>query len=250
LVEKLRGAGMTDKERKEREKQRLKIAYMENGLDARGLPLTNPTTGESDNVEEVERMQDGGKITASEIINRIEDVKESFELSNGVTNWRKESPSMFSAFCMQVGKQVFDNGKKNLLKVKQEQRDYVIPCPYDVDYLKALYEYYTYLCGVCDVPIRVYDFATFCGMKQQVIYDKGRELTSSVRDLFLKIGQDNESSLESVGIGGKRNSLVIMASLNHRHGWNKDTTQEITQEKAVTCQELPKLGLNTEKVGI
>jgi hypothetical protein len=71
-----------------------------------------------------------------------------------------------------------------------------------------------------------------------------------VRDLFLKIGQDNESSLESVGIGGKRNSLVIMASLNHRHGWNKDTIQETTQEKAVTCQELPKLGLNDEKGGI
>lgn len=240
---------MTDKERKEREKQRLKIAYQENGLNERGLPKEERqemTTGEPANVE---RMEDGGKITASEIINRIEDVKESFELSNGVTNWRKESPSMFSAFCMQVGKQVFDNGKKNLLKVKQEQRDYVIPCPYDVEYLKALYEYYTYLCGVCDVPIRVYDFATFCGMKQQVIYDKGRELTSSVRDLFLKIGQDNENSLESVGIGGKRNSLVIMASLNHRHGWNKDTMQETTHEKAVTCQELPKLGINTGQGG-
>lgn len=232
---------MTEKERKERNEKRLQIAYRENGLNSRGLPLTESADVVT-TCDDLPTMEDGGRITAREIINRIEDVKESFEISQGITNWKKESPSMFTAFCIKVGMDVFDNGKKNLLKVNQTAGEYPNRSFYDVDLLDTMYQYYKTLCLSFDVPVRVSDFADFVGMRKEVIYHKCDELTSSVRALFQKINTDNETSLESVGIGGKRNSLVIMASLNHRHGWNKEQIQTESEKPAVTCQELPRLG--------
>jgi hypothetical protein len=94
-----------------------------------------------------------------------------------------------------------------------------------------------------DVPVSVYDFAHLVGMQKSVIYEKSFNLTSSVRFFFQKISADNEQSLENIAIGGKRSTVGVLATLNHRHGWDK--SQNVRQEDTtatIKAVELPRLG--------
>ena len=252
---------MTEKQRQERERKRLEIAYKENGLNNKGLPSEkNPVerytiAEEEEDGEKVERVQ-SEEVTAQEIINQIEDLKETFENENNISNWRKESPSLWSAFCLRCGSEVFGNGKKNLLKEIQtpqetntEKRARTgLYGRYDIEKIETIYNYYKYLCGLLDVPVRVYDFAQLTGMTRQVIYEKSYNLTSSIRDFYQKISADNEQSLENIAIGGKRSTVGVLATLNHRHGWDK--SQNVRQEdttNTIKAVELPRLGQNSQE---
>lgn len=247
---------MTEKQRQERERKRLEIAYRENGLNKKGLPTDKNPIEERYMIEEdgagVEKVH-SEEITAQEIINQIEDLKEVFENENNISNWRKESPSMWSAFCLRCGSEVFGNGSKNLLKERQTPTGESVPIrgeygKYNVELLESIYNYYKYLCGLLDVPVRVYDFAHLVGMQKSVIYEKSFNLTSSVRFFFQKISADNEQSLENIAIGGKRSTVGVLATLNHRHGWDK--SQNIRQENTtatIKAVELPRLGQNPQE---
>lgn len=240
---------MTEKQRQERERKRLEIAYKENGLNKKGLPTEkNPITEYEP--PQMEKAEDK-KISLNEIIEDIKEVKEGFEIERGITNWQKESPSRWCAMCQEIGLTVFGNGRKNLLKVNQTPDNVNNPPSkgaYDIDMLMGVYEFYFYLCSDADMPVKIYDFANFTGMRNQVIYEKGRNLTSSIRGFYQKIFNDNEQSLENIAIGGKRSTVGVLATLNHRHGWDK--SQNVRQEDTtatIKAVELPRLGQNPQE---
>ncbi len=123
---------------------------------------------------------------------------------------------------------------------------------YDEQKLEPVLEHYKYICTLYDKEISISGFCDLTGIERDAIYqwaqagdkyNNGRNKLNNARSSIAKnLILANEQSLSNILITGKRNAVAILGALNHRHNWNMPYNNNSSQNKALTAQELPKLG--------
>ena len=170
----------------------------------------------------------------------------------GIADLKTESQSVWNACLMYVQRHVFpDNG---MLKYHSN-----IPHPsgnittnynsYNYDLLSVICDYYIYICYLYDKEVSIVGFSKLVGISNRLIHDWGSNYQNSNRlstkslEIYKKLHDDNEESLSSMLISGKRNPVAILGALNRRHGWNMGQPRgQDTSSRALTAAELPRLG--------
>ena len=140
----------------------------------------------------------------------VNDVVVDFLASHNIQEPRKLSQSLFTALCIDIGAQVFRNGK--LLKKEGDNYN-----SYDIHKLTQVLGVYRRVAQECDKVATKYAFCDFCGINQWYLYNSRSDIVTPERSqLVQKLFELADSSYKSSLLDKNMSTpLGVMASVNN-----------------------------------
>lgn len=222
---------MTDKESRRKQRQ-IEL----NNLQVR--PRKNKTNYlvKKNNLPRVE--DDTSPLTVEHILESLLPFIDSWCDKYGVDDLVKAPQRQFNALCSDIGRNarqkrlykatdVIDNGSAALSTCNR----------YDMNKIIEGINAFSFVCDLYNKAFLVGTLAAFLGISKQDLFKWGDELRALGVDVFEK----REESLSSSAVDSKTTNITgVLASLNHWHGWTKES--RTTHEKE-TIVIYPSLGL-------
>ena len=180
-----------------------------------------------------------------EYMKDIESSLEKYCIENDVEDLKAASQSIFVAGLMYTQRRVFPN--TDTLKNYKYYKDTKAPTnAFNYDLLGTIADIYIYLCYKYDKIINPNGFSKLTGIDFVTIRQWSNPDNRLSQESFLiyqKIVAERQESLSNKLTAAKSNPVGILAILNHLHGWNlPGVSREIAPRRALTADELPKLG--------
>lgn len=194
-----------------------------------------------------EKTQDGTEVYNSEVHACLQDYIDS----HGIEDMAKESQSKWNAALIYINNKVFKGTDK--LKSKAYDSNNLVNGgrsnnnKYDLDIVNKMCDYYITLCYEYEKEVSINGFSFMTGISTDCIrgwsgvlgggYEtNGIKASSTGLAVYKKLIDNNEESLSSILISGKRPPVAILGALNRRHGWNMGQPQ--SEEKDPTRPQL------------
>ena len=173
---------------------------------------------------------------------------------NGIEDMTKEPQSRWNSCLRYIYKYVFKSNN-NLLKQTDNIYNINNPIPstynsYNYDMVLKILDIYIFdMCMRYDKEVSIIGFSTLTGIDESIIYDWGNgesgKLSTLSSKIYKKLNQFREESLSNKLVTGNKNPVGVIAVLNRQYGWASPYTSDSNRQKrALTADELPKLGLN------
>lgn len=180
-----------------------------------------------------------------EYMNEIEKSLEKYCAENDVEDLKTAPQSIFVAGLMYTQRRVFPN--KDALKEQRLEQTYKQAVnAFNYELLSTIADIYIYLCYKYDKIINPNGFSKLTGIDFVLISSWGNpdnRLSASSFAIYQKIIAERQESLSNKLTAAKGNPVGILAILNHFHSWNlPGVSREIAPRRALTAEELPKLG--------
>lgn len=180
-----------------------------------------------------------------EYMNDIEKSLEKYCAENDVEDLKSASQSIFVAGLMYTQRAVFPN--TDTLKDYKYYKDTKAPTnAFNYDLLGTIADIYIYLCYKYDKIINPNGFSKLTGIDFITISQWGNpdnRLSQESFSIYQKIIAERQESLSNKLTAAKGNPVGILAILNHFHSWNlPGVSREMAPRRALTAEELPKLG--------
>ena len=173
---------------------------------------------------------------------------------NGIEDMKKESQSVWNGALRYIRRHVFNN--KDVLKSKDNINIYNNNIPstfnaYNYDTVNSICDIYIDLCFINDKEVSIIGFSNLTGIDNETINIWGNndnKLSSLSFGIYKKLSQFREESLSNKLVTGNKNPVGVIAVLNRQYGWASPYTSDSNRQKrALTADELPKLGANNQQ---
>ena len=173
---------------------------------------------------------------------------------NGIEDMKKESQSVWNGALRYIRRHVFNN--KDVLKSKDNINIYNNDIPstfnaYNYDTVNNICDIYIDLCFINDKEVSIIGFSNLTGIDNETINIWGNndnKLSSLSFGIYKKLSQFREESLSNKLVTGNKNPVGVIAVLNRQYGWASPYTSDSNRQKrALTADELPKLGANNQQ---
>ena len=196
--------------------------------------------------EQLRKEQEKARNKSSvEYMNDIEKSLEKYCAENDVEDLKTASQSIFVAGLMYTQRIVFPN-PETLRDYKYIHTNKAPANAFNYRLLNTIADIYIYLCYKYDKIINPNGFSKLTGIDFTTIRQWGNPDNRLSQESFLvyqKIVAERQESLSNKLTAAKSNPVGILAILNHLHGWNlPGVSREIAPRRALTAEELPKLG--------
>ena len=201
----------------------------------------------------MEKVQDQAQ-TIEVFENDIQMYLTMFCEENGIDDMKKESQSVWNGALRYIRRHVFNN--KDVLKSKDNINIYNNNIPstfnaYNYDTVNNICDIYIDLCFINDKEVSIIGFSNLTGIDNETINVWGNndnKLSSLSFGIYKKLTQFREESLSNKLVTGNKNPVGVIAVLNRQYGWASPYTSDSNRQKrALTADELPKLGANNQQ---
>lgn len=201
----------------------------------------------------MEKVQDQAQ-TIEVFENDIQMYLTMFCEENGIEDMKKESQSVWNGALRYIRRHVFNN--KDVLKSKDNINIYNNNIPstfnaYNYDTVNSICDIYIDLCFINDKEVSIIGFSNLTGIDNETINVWGNndnKLSSLSFGIYKKLTQFREESLSNKLVTGNKNPVGVIAVLNRQYGWASPYTSDSNRQKrALTADELPKLGANNQQ---
>lgn len=182
--------------------------------------------------------------------NGIAEYLDAYIAERQIEDMHKEPQSRWNAALLYINKYLFkpnrdilklDNYCSGNLNYNNQSNNNA----YDTDKVNRICDIYIDLCYEYDKEISVMGFSKLTGIVPDTVYswaEGSTQLGSSGSLVYKKLSKEREESLAGMLISGKRNPVGVLGVLNHSYNWNMPGVREQTPKKALTADQLPKLG--------
>jgi len=169
---------------------------------------------------------------------RMEQAINDFCLQYDIESLKTASQNTFSACMYYVYRRVF-KPSDSLRYNRKSVIDYN-----DIDLLSGLCEWFIFLCQVNDKVANIGDYCKLLGIKSETIRlwkveynNNGDKVSYKKFAIFKRLFDAKEDTLENTLLSNK-NSIGVLAILNHRYGWNMPHVSREEATPKLTRNEL------------